>query len=281
LSPATTHNSYEPTLLRIFLPWCAEHGIVSADQLDQRTLDRFTSKLLTDGGARGALSRFSVASYTRTVDQFLRWCRNEGEAISGKPQMPRLPRRVIDVLSRDEIAALENAAPYERDKLIIRLLADTGLRSGELCGLRSDDIIRMDRHAYLKVVGKGSQERLVPLPPSLLRRIERYHRGRPADVDSDRLFLAVRRRVGGGFEGLTTSGVRQLVHHAAERAGIKKRVYPHVLRHSFVTEALRRHMSGVQLARIVGHSSLRMIEHVYSHLTPDDGYDALIAMLKD
>jgi integrase len=174
---------------------------------------------------------------------------------------------------------MEGAAPYERDKLIIRLLADTGLRAGELCGLRAEDLMRSDRRVYLKVQGKGLQERLVPLPPSLVRRLDRYQRARPVDADTDRLFIGVRRTIGGGYEGLTPSGVLQLVHGAAERAGITKRVHSHLLRHSFATEALRRGMNPIQLARILGHNSLRMIESVYSHLTPDDGYDALITML--
>jgi integrase/recombinase XerD len=279
LSPATLGRGYGPPLERVFLPWCAQNGITSVEQLDQRAVDRFTSKLLTEGGDRGQLSRFSVHSYVRIAGQFLAWCRKEGEEVSGKPQLPQLPRRVIDVLSRQEIDAMEDAAPYERDKLIIRILADTGLRAGELCGLRAEDVVRHDRRSYLKVCGKGAQERLVPLPPALVRRIDRYDRGRPTDVETDRLFVGVRRAIGGGYEALTPSGVLQLIHGAAQRAGIQKRVHTHLLRHSFATEALRRGMNPVQLTRILGHNSLRMIESVYSHLTPDDGYDALIAML--
>jgi len=217
LSPATLKRGYVLHLERVFLPWCAQNGITSVEQLDQRTIDRFSSKLLGDGGDKGQLSRFSVHTYVRTVGQFLSWCRKEGEAATGKPQLPRLPRRLLDVLSRAELAAMEDAAPYERDKLIIRVLADTGLRAGELCGLRAEDLMRSDRRAYLKVQGKGLQERLVPLPPALVRRIDRYQRTRPADADTDRLFIGVRRTIGGGYEGLTPSGVLQLVHGAAER----------------------------------------------------------------
>jgi len=175
---------------------------------------------------------------------------------------------------------MEAAAPTERDTLIIRTLADTGMRVGELCGLRAPAVVRNDRRAYLKVRGKGDQERLVPAPPALVRRIERYERHRPNDATSDRLFVALRRsRNRTGHDPLTESGVLQLVHSAAERAGITKRVHPHLLRHSFVTEALRRGMNPIQLTRIIGHESLRMIERVYSHLTPEDGYDALLTML--
>ena len=65
----------------------------------------------------------------------------------------------------------------------------------------------------------------------------------------------------------------------AYRAGITKRVYPHLFRHSFATEALRRGMNPIQLAKILGHTSLRMIERTYSHLDQTDAYDAVLKML--
>lgn len=281
LAPSTVNQAYAYSLQEVFLPWCGRVGVETVDQLDQRALDRFTSGLLEDGGKRGKpLSKDTVHSYVRAVRQFLKWAAKEGEPVKGTPQLPRLTRRVLDVLSREEIERLEDAAPTERDKLIIRLLADTGLRVGELCGLRPEDIVRsQDRRTFLKVRGKGSKERLVPLAPPLVRRLDRHQRGRPADTHSDRLFLALRRSAHGDYAALSTSGVLQLMRGAAERAGLKKRVHPHLLRHSFATEALRKGMNPVQLAQVLGHSGLRMIEHVYSHLTATDAYDAVIKLL--
>jgi integrase len=110
-------------------------------------------------------------------------------------------KRVLDVLTRDEIQAMEDAATTERDKLIVRVLADTGLRLGELLALRASDIRpeagkhvlrvpgreRAGRSAW--VGGKGDRERLVPISPALARRLRRFaDRSRP-DATSDRLFL--------------------------------------------------------------------------------------------
>lgn len=72
----------------------------------------------------------------------------------------------------------------------------------------------------------------------------------------------------------------RLAKQVADRAGIDKRVYTHLLRHSFITNALRAGMSPMLVTKIVGHSSLRMIERVYSHLTTDDAYDAYDAMIE-
>ena len=71
------------------------------------------------------------------------------------------------------------------------------------------------------------------------------------------MFLSLRRGAAGEYEALTTSGAGQLLRSLADRAGLKKRVHPHLLRHSFATEALRRGMNPVQLAQILGHSGLR------------------------
>jgi len=83
------------------------------------------------------------------------------------------------------------------------------------------------------------------------------------------------------FDALTTSGVSQLLRVLAVAAGIRKRVHPHLLRHSFATWALTRGMNPLTLAQILGHSSLVMTQNVYLHLTPADSYDALLKVLDD
>jgi integrase/recombinase XerD len=69
--------------------------------------------------------------------------------------------------------------------------------------------------------------------------------------------------------------VDQLVRLLGEEAGLEKRVHPHLLRQSFATWALTRGLNPIQLAQIMGHSSLAMIQSVYAHLTPQDAYAAL------
>lgn len=281
LSHSTIKQAYSFSLSEIFLPWCRSADVTDVAELDQRTLDRFTSNLLETGGRRGTpLSKHTSHTYIRHVRQFLSWAQKEGETDSlAKPQLPRLPRRFLDVLSRKEIEQLEAAAQTDRDRLIVRLLADTGIRVGERCGLGVNDMTKHERGALLKVRGKGDKERFVPLRPELARRIERFARQRSPDAYDARLFVGLRRGRNGFYEPLTPSGVGQLLRGLAHRAGITHRVHPHLLRHSFATEALRRGMNPVQLAQILGHSGLRMIDSVYSHLTVTDAYDAMMRML--
>jgi integrase/recombinase XerD len=278
LAPTTIRTAYQYTLDDVFLPWCARNDLAGVEQLTQRVLDRFTSDLLETPSKRGKrLSPNTVHHYVRVVRQFLAWCRVEGETVKGKPRLPRLPRRVLEILSRDEIERIESAAPTERDKLIVRLLADTGIRVGELCSLEPANVISgSDGRAFLKVFGKGAKERLVPMAPQLVRRLEQYQRVRPGDARGTGIFLAARRDALGEYAPLTTSGVLQLLRGAADRAGTTRRVHPYLLRHSFAAEALRRGMGPVRLAQLLGHSGLRLIEQVYAQLNADDGFEAVM-----
>jgi integrase/recombinase XerD len=216
-----------------------------------------------------------------SVNWWLRWLRAEGELDADtKAQVPRRPQRVLDVLSREEIQAIEDVAGNERDKLIIRVLADTGARVGELLGLRLNDLVERDRNHYLRVRGKGDKERLLPIP-RLWRRLQRYfERGRPKDADNAYVFVSLRRdRRTRTYEPLTKSGVEQLVRVRAEQAGVRKRVYPHMLRHSYATWALNHGMNPIMLAQVLGHSSLVMIQRNYAHSTPADAHEMLGKLL--
>src|SRR5471030_3285692 len=110
--------------------------------------------------------------------------------------MQRLP------LSRDEVASMEDAATSERDKLIVRLLFETGMRLGELLALTGDDLQTTGGRSVLMVRhGKGDRGRLVPLSPALARRLRRYADSRRRETRSDRLFLGLRRRASSGEFG--------------------------------------------------------------------------------
>lgn len=279
-SPRTL-EAYEYPLRRLFLPFCAAQGLSDPEAVNQRVLDRFSSKLLEAGPSGRPLSRHSVASYARHINVFLKWAREDGEApVTGRLQNIKPKRKVLDVLSREEVDAIEDAAETERDKLMIRLLADTGLRLGELLELRLGDLSIQGRSHYLRVHGKGDVERLVPIP-RLYPRVRRFiDRSRPSDTASDRLFLSRRRRPAGDYEPLTKSGVEQMLRIAAMRAGVQRRVYPHLFRHSFATWSLRGGMGPLQLMQIMGHTSLDMITNVYSHLVPQDSHDAMVRLLR-
>lgn len=223
------------------------------------------------------VSKYSVHSFLRPVRLLLNWATREGEEVIARPQLPRREKPMRDVLSRDEIDQLERAMVNERDKLIIRLFADCGLRLDELTRLTARDVVRSGRQAHFRVMGKRSRLRDVPIPPSLLRRFDRFIDARPEDRTTDAIFLAHRCR-GGVCEGLTDIGVYQVVKDAVRRTQIDKPVYPHLLRHSWMTEMLRNGMNPLQLSIIAGASQEVIAQH-YTHLTKEDAYDAMIRAL--
>ena len=283
LSPRTIKSGYGYPLLHVFLPFCAEQEITEVAEVDNRTLNRLSAKLMDSGGrSQRPIGAHTIHAYMRAINQFLAWAAGEGEAVTAKAQLPRLPKKLIDVLTRDELQAMEDAAQTDRDRLLVRVLADTGIRVGELVGLRISDLDVIGRNYFLRIRGKGARERFVPIPARIYRRLEHYAtKQRPKGTRTDRLFLNSRRGLNGEYEALTESGVGQLLPVLAEQAGIQKRVYPHLLRHSFATWALTRGMNPMSLAKIMGHSSLIMIQQVYAHLTPADSYDALMKILTE
>jgi len=278
LSPRTLENSYGYSLRVVFLSWCAEEGINDIRELDGRAVDRFTSSLLQRRKEGQPISPHTVHSYVRPVRQMLTWATRMGEDVRAKPQLPKLSMPLRETLTRDEVDLMEKVLDSERDKLIIRIFCDCGLRLDELTQLSPTDIVRSGRQAHLRVLGKGSRVRGVPIPPQLLRRLERHIDGRPVDRSADRIFLGLRRGPLGRFDALTRSGVYQVVKDAVYRASITKRVYPHLLRHSWMTEMLRGGMSPIQLSIIAG-ASIQVITEHYTHLTKDDAYEAMIRVL--
>lgn len=277
LAPKTISGSYGYPLERVFLPWCAEQQITRPEQLSNRVLDRFSNQLLTGEGARGVRSKSTVWTYVKAVRLLITWARREGEEIRGNPSLPKLPDRQASTLSRQEIARMERAASNTRDALIVRLFADTGIRVGELCGLTTDDLIEQQRHYYVRVMGKGSRQRLVPVMPPLYRRLLRWARdSRPQDASTDRLFVARLRDGLGEYRPLTPSGVQQMVRQLAKVAGIDKRVHPHLFRHSSAHFLLQQGTNAMVVARTLGHRDLTMINRVYANLTPTDVSDALM-----
>lgn len=278
LSPKTDHQ-YSYALRSVFLPWCARESITDLSQLDRRAFDRFTSSLLEHRSTSGKpLSKFSIHTYVRPVRILLTWAGREGEDVRAKPQLPRRPTLVRDVLSRDEIDRMERALPNERDKLIIRVFSDCGLRLEELTRLQAADIIRSGRQAHLRVHGKRDRIRDVPVPPQLLRRLDRLIAARPEERETEHIFISRRRTPAGTYEALTVGGVYQVVKDAVARSGIEKRVHPHLLRHSWMTEMLRAGMNTIQLS-LIGGASVDVIAQHYTHLTKDDAYEAMLRIL--
>lgn len=256
-------------LERVFLRWVDAQGVAELDEVTPGLLDRFSTHLQTEPGALGRpLSEVTVATYCREVNIFLGWVAKGSGLRAESPQL--LPRQ-IEVLTREEMLSMEKACTTDRDKLIVRLLADTGIRAGELVNLQAADIVREEGRAFIRVRGKRGA-RIIGIDPGLYRRLHAY-----ADGRLGQLFVSSR---GKPRKPLTDDGVRQVVQDAATLAGITKPVTSHLLRHSFATWYLNAGGDPLSLRRDLGHASLRMIDQVYVHLAGRDRHDSLMRLLQ-
>jgi integrase/recombinase XerD len=215
----------------------------------------------------------SVARALAAVRSFHRFLVREGEADADPAEgvaRPKVPRNLPRPLTVDEVAALvaahgDDGSPVAlRDRAILETLYGAGLRISELVGLDVDDV-DMDEGS-VRAVGKGSRERLVPLGRYGVRALQAYLvRGRPtlaAPRTRGALFLNQR----GGR--LTRQGCTNIVKAMARRAGIRKRVTPHMLRHSFATHLLEGGADVRVVQELLGHASVATTQ-IYTLVTRD------------
>lgn len=286
-SPQTVEG-YAYALRAVLLPFMERSGLQSWPQLSERELDRLRAHLFEHGNTR-SLAPATANTYCRHINYFLRWLNQEGE-IERPVRAHLMPEvsRAATVLEEEQLERLEQAALNERDRLIVRILADTGIRVSELTTLRYDRLQRGYDSQSMRVLSKGGEgigERTVPLVmPGLLRRLERYLQATGGrSPEQPYVFIAKRRDPRSGeLEPLTPSGVQRLLRNLGREIGLPMTVGPHLLRHTFITRALRKGVPEVVIARIVGHSDLRMIHRHYQHTTADDAYRMLAqALAKD
>ena len=177
--------------------------------------------------------------------------------------LPPKPAKVLpDTLSTDEIdrmiATIDDSSPKGiRDKAILEVLYSCGLRVSELCNLRLGDLFFGE--GYIRIIGKGDKQRLVPISGVACERIQRYKEVRTKKTTEDTLFLNNR-----GTK-LTRVMIFNIIKRAAFRAGIDKSISPHTLRHSFATHLLEGGANIRQVQEMLGHESILTTE-VYTHL---------------
>lgn len=152
--------------------------------------------------------------------------------------------------------------PIERDAMVVLMLYACGLRRSELAGLTLSSIDLPGR--TVRVMGKGSKERVVPLLPEVAARLEHYLRVRNGEKicenDKDCLFLTNKGK------GLSPQGVYAIVREYLSLAGVQGKRSPHVLRHTFATHLMQHGASVRVVQQLLGHASLAATQ-IYTHNT--------------
>lgn len=180
----------------------------------------------------------------------------------------RIEKLLPVVLSHEEIQKMLSVidkSTYHgfRDSVIIEVLYACGLRISELLNLKKGDIYF--KHEYIKVLGKGNKERLVPIGEKALQLLDLYirnHRSKLKKIDQKCKDIVFLNRRGGK---LTRQYVFLAIKTAAQQAEIKKNIHPHILRHSFASALIQGGANLIVVKEMMGHASIVSTE-IYTHL---------------
>jgi len=260
---ANTIEAYRRDLIR--LAQFAAGRDRPLEALDRADLEAFVRESMA-----GGLSPTSTARIVATVRGFYRFLRLLGEIAQNPADDLHAPRTLSSLphsIALEEIDALLAAPDVStpkglRDRALIEVLYATGLRVSELVGLRIADL-RADE-GYLKCFGKGSKQRVVPIGDEAVRWVRRYlANARPRLVGRrESPFLFVNARGGGR---LTRLGFWKLLKAYGRQAGVRGRLSPHVLRHSFATHVLQSSGDLRAVQELLGHASISATQ-VYTSL---------------
>lgn len=224
----------------------------------------------------------TVQTYARSARAFFHWLIRRG-TIEQNPfdriVFPKVGRPLIQTITDEEFERLLQACTpsndsgplveraVARNRAILWIFYDTGIRVSELCGLRLSDFDR--KHGIVTVTGKGSKERRIALGNTCLRNLLHYldrHRAGEKELvewgsaGEDHLFLAETRTP------LTKNGVEMLFKRLRERAGITgKRISPHIFRHTFAIRYLILGNDPFSLQELLGHEDLTTVK-LYMHM---------------
>ncbi len=189
-------------------------------------------------------------------------------------ELAKVSERSLDLISIDELSRLMKATDGDelrnlRDKALLELLFSTGLRVSELCGLPRDINLKSDE---LSVRGKGEKIRIVFLSDDAKTAVKKYLDKRD-DVD-DALFIQIKTGKAKLAENhdslrLTSRSVERIIKHYAIKAGISKKVTPHVIRHSFATDLLRNGADLRAVQMLLGHANISTTQ-IYTHITDSE-----------
>ncbi|MEH6937689.1 tyrosine-type recombinase/integrase [Bacillus sp. JJ664] len=243
--------------LRIYLK--EERGIIEFEQITLLEL-RTYARVKTQSG----LQPQSIVAMFKLISAFYSWCVKEEyieKNIASKVDLPRVPQKVLKGFTIEEVQAMVEAFTYKnyleaRNKTIIAMLADCGLRAMEIRGLKSVNV----KESSILVNGKGNKERIVFVSPALKRILIKYERMKKQYFQDknakDNYFLSY---TGGDMSHVA---IHNIIKEAGKRAGVEgKRVSPHTFRHFYAVQSLiNGNMDVYSLSRLLGHSEISVTQ---------------------
>lgn len=255
-------------VLNMFLKWLKEEGKpTDLKSIGATEVRQFILYIQSKPRAKGSMSTHTVANRVRALKAFFAWLHRKGytkEDVLKDVHQPKTLEQVIEPLTQEEIdriyAAINpNTALGARNTAIVSLLLDAGLRLSEAVSLKESDVHLEDR--YVKVLGKGSKERIVAFGVACQRALLHYYhhfRVEPAHPQVDTFFITI-----DGYP-MAPDGLNSMIDRLAVSSGVT-RLHPHLLRHTYATWFLLNGGDIFLLKQNLGHTTLAMVQH-YLHI---------------
>ncbi|MFH1178298.1 MAG: site-specific tyrosine recombinase/integron integrase [bacterium] len=259
-----TIENYDQYLTRYFV----QMNIKRTSDISEQNIRDFRLWLNRQPGTgNSSMKRRTQNYYMIALRAFLKFLRKrEIECISPeKIELAKLPERELDLISPAELKRLMEATDGTelrevRDKAILELFFSTGLRVSELCALDCDLDLTQDSFS---VRGKGEKVRVVFLSPTAKNAVGAYLKARKDMAEA--LFVNI--PVGKAIPSrLTPRSVERIIKKYAMKAGITKKMTPHVLRHVFATDLLNNGADIRSVQQLLGHASINTTQ-IYTHIT--------------
>jgi integrase/recombinase XerD len=224
------------------------------------------------------LSKRSQARLLSAFRSFFDWMILEG-AVKENPcdgvDSPKIGRYLPEVLSVQEvddiIASVDTSTPYGlRDRAILEVLYGCGLRVSEAVNLRISDIY--PKEGFLRIVGKGDKERIIPLGEMAAEALEAWYGARPEPCRGYEDFVFLNR----SGKSLSRVSMFNMVKKQAMLAGVRKEISPHTFRHSFATHLVENGADLRVVQEMLGHESILTTE-IYTHLDSSSWQGSILA----
>jgi site-specific recombinase XerD len=242
--------------------------VSSPGKITEQMVREFRVHLNRQPGTSATMKLKTQNYYLIALRAFLKFLRKRDiESLNPERiELAKVGQRDLDLISQDELGRLMRVEGTSltalRDRAIMELLFSTGLRVSELCGLNRDLDLSRDEFS---VRGKGEKIRVVFLSPAAKNAIKEYEKKR-GDVD-EALFIQFGKNAKNASDlRLTARSIERIVKRYAIKAGITRKVTPHVIRHSFATDLLENGADLRSVQALLGHQNIATTQ-VYTHVT--------------